>query len=268
MTFVCPECGWEVVDPGGPSPHECKRCRGQTGRVVYLQDRTPGHTVTVACSCGFSFAVPLSFAGTLRPCPRCGQKSPVPDALPAPVRWMTSTPKQSTVQDTKQRRQRESGTAVRKFSNYPLGVGPIRVASYGMFVVAAILAGIVVVHAAADFVAGAADKALAAMPSLVLPAILAGIGFFVRHRAYVDVWLFDQDQRLVTHVRRRQFNETIEATHPYSTIVAVQVTETQSDDFSYSVDLVLKSGRTIFISNDRRHAVELAELLGVPHRGS
>jgi hypothetical protein len=181
---------------------------------------------------------------------------------------VTSTAKESAARDAKQRRRRESGPAVRRFSNYPLGLWPIRVASYGMFVVAAILAGIVVVHAATEFVAGAADKALAAVLSLVLPAILAGIGFFVRHLAYVDVWQFDPDQRLVTHVRRRQLNETIEATHPFSTIVAVQVTETQSDDFSYSVDLVLKSGRTIFISNDRRHAVELAELLGVPQRGS
>ena len=36
---------------------------------------------------------------------------------------------------------------------------------------------------------------------------------------------------------------------------------------SGSVDLVLDSGQTVFISNDRRHADELAALLGVPKRG-
>jgi hypothetical protein len=135
-----------------------------------------------------------------------------------------------------------------------------------LFAVAAVLAGMAVLQAATALVAGAADRALAALQGLVLPAILAGIGFLVRHLAYVDVWQFDPDQRLITHVRRRLLNETAEATHPFGSVVAVQVTETQSDDFSYSVDLVLDSGRTAFISNDRRHAAELAALLSVPER--
>jgi hypothetical protein len=181
---------------------------------------------------------------------------------------MSRAPKSSATGDAPKRGPRASGTEVRTFSNYSLGVWPIRVASYGMFVVAVILAGIVVVHSATEFAAGAADRAVAAMPSLVLPAILAGIGFFVRHLAYVDVWQFDPNQRLVTHVRHRLLNEKVIATYPFSTVVAVEVTQTQSDDFSYSVDLVLNSGRTIFISNDRRHAVELALLLGVPKRGN
>jgi hypothetical protein len=184
------------------------------------------------------------------------------------VRWLDETPKRSAPRGAKKRRLPASGAGVREFSNYAFGLWPIRVASYGMFAVAAILAGIVVIHAATEFIGGAADKALAALPSLLLPAIVAAIGFFVRHRAYIDAWQFDPEQRLAMHVRRRLFDQTVVATYPFSTVVAVQITETQSDDFSYSVDLVLDSGQTVFISNDRRHALELAELLGVPKRGS
>jgi hypothetical protein len=188
----------------------------------------------------------------------------VGEAVPAPPAPKVSAPKRPHTREGTKRLRRETGAGVRTFSNYPLGVWPIRVVSYALFAFAAVLAGMVAVRAAGELINGAADKALAALGSLVLPAILAAVGFFIHLRAYVDVWQFDPDQRLCAHVRRRLVNETVEETFPFSSVVAVQVTETQSDDFSYSVDLVLNSGRTVFISNDRRHAADLAALLGVP----
>jgi hypothetical protein len=82
VLFVCPECGFQTGTPGAQPPYECERCHA-AGAVVLLQDRTPGRTIVVPCPCGASFAVPLSFAGTKRPCPKCGQKCRVPEASPA-----------------------------------------------------------------------------------------------------------------------------------------------------------------------------------------
>jgi hypothetical protein len=79
VLFVCPECGFQTTDPGDKPPYECDRCR-RTGTMVLLQDRTPGRALVVACACGATFSVPLSFAGTKRPCPKCGQKCSVPNA--------------------------------------------------------------------------------------------------------------------------------------------------------------------------------------------
>jgi hypothetical protein len=83
VLFVCPECGFETDDPGTQPPYPCTRC-SRPEAAVYLQDRTPGRTVLVACGCGASFSVPLSFAGTKRRCPRCGQKCAVGEGSPAP----------------------------------------------------------------------------------------------------------------------------------------------------------------------------------------
>src|SRR5262249_12037964 len=82
MTFTCPECGFNTDDPVGAVPYVCERCRDEDNRVVYLQNRTPGNTIGVRCGCGFSFAVPFSFSDTLRPCPKCGRKCPVPVTTP------------------------------------------------------------------------------------------------------------------------------------------------------------------------------------------
>jgi hypothetical protein len=186
-------------------------------------------------------------------------------AAPAPL--IGSPPKTPPARAPRKHPRPDAAKGVRTYSNHPLGLGPIRVVSYGFFAVAAVLAGVAAVQAAAELVAGAGDKALAALQTLVPSAVLAGIGVFVRHRAYIDVWRFEPDRGLVTHVRRRLYGESVVTTHPFSSVVAVQVTETHSDDFSFSVDLVLGSGQTVFISNDRTHADELASLLAVPKRG-
>jgi hypothetical protein len=269
MAFVCPECGWEEEEPAGSPPYECEPCRDGAGRVVYLQDRTPGRTVTVSCGCGFAFAVPASFAGTLRPCPRCGQKSLVPEvtsAGPAAPPVLEPAEPAAPVEKKRRRRRRVAGAGVRTFSNYSMGLGPIRVAAYGFLAVGGGLAALAVGHAAVELVTGTVERALGDLQGLVCPAILVGTGFLIRHAAYIDVWQFDPNERVVRHVRRRLRYETVDETFPFDAVTAVLLTETSSDDFSYSVDLVLGGGRTVFISNDRGHAAELALLLGVPQR--
>jgi ssDNA-binding Zn-finger/Zn-ribbon topoisomerase 1 len=86
VLFVCPECGFRTDDPGDQPPYECGKC-SKAGDVVLLQDRTPGRTIMVACACGTTFWVSKSFAGTKRPCPKCGAKCGVePAAAVAPKR--------------------------------------------------------------------------------------------------------------------------------------------------------------------------------------
>jgi hypothetical protein len=159
-------------------------------------------------------------------------------------------------------RRRAAGSGVRTFTNNPLGVAPIRVVSLGLFAGAAALACAAVARSPAEFLASPAD----ALPGLAFAALVAGAGLLVRHRAYIDLWQFDTGRRVATRVRRRLLYETAEESFPFDAVAAVELTETQSDDFSYSVDLVLGSGRTVFVSNDRGHAADLALLLGVPTR--
>jgi hypothetical protein len=86
VLFVCPKCGEHTNDPRGSPPYECGRC-STLYEPVHLQDRTPGRTVVVACRCGASFSVPVSFTGMKRPCPECGRKckvTPPPPPAPAP----------------------------------------------------------------------------------------------------------------------------------------------------------------------------------------
>jgi hypothetical protein len=84
VLFVCPQCGLQTNYPKGPPPYECERCQA-AGEQVFLQDRTPGRTIVVPCGCGISFSVPVSFAGTKRPCPQCARKCRVPPAPAAPA---------------------------------------------------------------------------------------------------------------------------------------------------------------------------------------
>lgn len=53
-------------------------------------------SVSVRCSCGESFSVPVLYAGTKRICPRCGGKVPVPEAWqgekPELAGWLATCP--------------------------------------------------------------------------------------------------------------------------------------------------------------------------------
>jgi hypothetical protein len=265
VAFVCPECGWELADPGGPPPFECEPCRLEGGRAVYLQDRTPGRTVTVHCGCGFSFAALASFVGTSRPCPRCGQKCrveegvvEVPPAPPAPK------PAEPPARVEKARRPKPDGSGVRTLTTYTLGLAPIRVVSFGLLALGAVLAGLAVVRAATKLATDTPADALGELQILPVAVAVAGVGFFIRHVAYIEVWRFDPERRLATRVHRRLLSETVREEVPFRSVAAVTVTQMPHELADYTVELELDSGRSVFISNDRRHADELAALLGVP----
>jgi hypothetical protein len=163
-------------------------------------------------------------------------------------------------------RRRAVDASIRKITSNPAGRGKIRAFSGCFFVVGVGLAAVAIVVAARELVAGALENALGTFPGLALAALLAGVGWWIRSAAYHDVWQFNQHERIVTHLRRRLRDETVEEEFPFEEVTAVMLTKSSGDDFLYSVDLALTSGRTVFVSHDRSHAAELATLLGVPKR--
>ena len=164
-------------------------------------------------------------------------------------------------------RQRAADASVRMVSSNPAGRGKIRAFSGCFFVVGIGLAVVTIAAAVKELVVGTPENALGSLPTLVLPALLVGVGWWIRSAAYYDGWQFNQHERTVTHLRRRLRDETVVEEFPFEDVAAVTLTKTTGDDFLYSVDLTLTSGRSVFVSNDRSHAAELATLLGVPKRG-
>jgi hypothetical protein len=96
--------------------------------------------------------------------------------------------------------------------------------------------------------------------------ILGLFGLLKRPAAYLNVWKFDRNRQCVVRVRRRGLSETEEETFPFGSVVAVQLTNTGEDVSAYSVDLLLSSGRTVYISNEADDAADIATFLGVPKR--
>jgi hypothetical protein len=159
---------------------------------------------------------------------------------------------------------RAVGQGVRTFSNYSFGLVPIRIFSLGFIGAGVGLALVATVHTAGQLLAATPADAGGALVPLLFGGILVGVGLFIRHKAYIDVWQVDQRRRLVTRLRRRLFHESSEESLPFSSVISVMLTKTPHADEVYSVDLVLDSGETAFISNDREHATELAFLLNIP----
>jgi len=103
---------------------------------------------------------------------------------------------------------------------------------------------------------------------LPFAALLIGLGLMLFFWGHVDVWQLNTNQRIVMCVRSRILDEFVEESFPFDSVAAVKLTspDRSEGETRYQVDLILHSGRTIFISSRRRHAGELAALLGVPTR--
>jgi hypothetical protein len=206
----------------------------------------------------------MSFEGTLRPCAQCGEKCLVTkEAGAEPIQSPPGRAKLSAQIDETQDH-RTDGLGVRTFTNYAFGLWPIRILSFGLIAAGVGLAVVAIVHAAVQWAVATPADVVGALQPLFLAAILVGIGWFIRHMAYIDVWQIDRRQRLVTRLRRRLFHESPEETIPFSCVVSVRLTKTPHADEVYSVDLILDSGEEAFISNNREHAADLAFLLKVP----
>jgi len=148
-----------------------------------------------------------------------------------------------------------AGMGVRTFTNKPLGLWPVRIISCICILLAVGLAVLAI-------------KWWAVHP-LPFAAILLCFGLFLFFWGHVDVWRIDKNQGTVTCIQRRILDESAGDSFPISSVEAVRLTapDTDSDGNNrYQVDLILHSGRIVFISNRRRHAAELSALLGVPTR--
>jgi hypothetical protein len=97
--------------------------------------------------------------------------------------------------------------------------------------------------------------------------ILGLLGLLKRPAHYLHVWKFDRGQGRIAYIRRRGSSETEGESFPSSAVVAVRLSKTVQEDWPYAVSLVLDSGRSVFITDDRRCAEEIASFLGVPHLG-
>ncbi len=157
-------------------------------------------------------------------------------------------------------------TSIYTIDSIPGGRKKLVAVSGCFFLVGAGLALATVVIALQRLAAGALDDALGTLVFLGVAALLAGIGFWVGRAGYYDMWQFDAQNRTVIHLRRRLYSASVQDEFPFAGVAAVAISKTIGDDFAYSVDLVLQSGATVFISYDRRHATKLAKLLDVPTR--
>jgi hypothetical protein len=185
------------------------------------------NTVAVHCGCGSSFAVPLSYAGMMHRCPRCGVKCSVPEAPAAGSAPASAKPRKPVDPSAWDPNALPRGTA-------SSGVLTI-LAPHGAYGV-----------------------------SIGCLGMLGLFGLLKRPAAYLNVWEFDRNRQRVALVRRRGLSETEDETFPFSSVIAVQLTNTGEDVSAYSVDLLLKSGRSVFISYEADDADAIATFLGVP----
>jgi hypothetical protein len=94
--------------------------------------------------------------------------------------------------------------------------------------------------------------------------ILALVGLVRRPGRYLNVWEFDRDRQCVRRVHRRGESKTEKESIPFRSVAAVQLTNTGEDASAYRVDLLLKSGRSVFLSNNREDAAAIATFLSIP----
>jgi hypothetical protein len=94
--------------------------------------------------------------------------------------------------------------------------------------------------------------------------ILGILGLLKRSTAYLHVWKFDRRQGRISYIRRHGSSETEGESFATSSVVGVRLSKTSQEDWPYAVSLVLDTGRSVFITDDRSRAEEIASFLGVP----